>query len=937
LDAGLLPEKNCGQVNAMEGFLIGLLLIAAGMFVWPLVAARHAAWVGWLAAVVPAGLCALLLFQSGQTAAGHFPQWSMVWFPEMGVSMDFRLDGVGLLLSVLIAGIGALILIYGGSYLSGTPQAGPFFVFVQLFMLAMLGVASADNLLLLFVFWELTSIASYFLIGLSHHDEAARKSALRALLVTGSGGLCLLAGILLLGSAGGTFRLSELQTMGDVIRGHAYYPAIFVLVVLGAFTKSAQVPFHFWLPEAMAAPTPVSAYLHSATMVKAGVFLLAKLLPVLGGTVLWHDTLTLFGAVTMFAGALLALVQTDLKRLLAYSTLSALGTLVMLLGIRTDMAVKAAMVFLVVHALYKAPLFMIAGVVDKAAGTRNITLLYGLGRKLPWVAAAAVLAAFSMSGLPPFVGFIGKELLYEAEIHAGRWAILVTCLGFAANAINVTVALKVGVAPFRPRGGETLEINPKARKPALLIGPMLLAVGGVIIGLFPNLLGKGLIFAAVRDVKGAPIDVGLALWHGFNLLVGLSAVTVLVGVALYWFRDPVRTFLRWVLIKIPGETADTFDRMVAGVVAGAGAVTRFFQHGNLRLYITAMLLCLSSLVTTVLFTQAWRGMPENGPVRFVPTGVALLMVVSGVVAIRSRSTVMAVLAMGGVGYGVALLFAFFGAPDLALTQILVETLTLVLFALVIRHLPALGSCEYSSKPRRRWDLLIALLAGSALTLAMLAVRGAPSPEDVRVSSEMVARSLPEAQGRNVVNVILVDFRALDTLGEICVLAIAGLGVAGLLLGPHRRDRRGEQAIATPLYRTAVTWMTPLLLFMSVLLLFRGHNEPGGGFIGGLVAAAGLVLKRLAAGDVSPHAGRIPLRFIAAGIAIAVASTLPSVLSGRVFMEGIWIGKWWLPLVGKTGFGTPFLFDVGVYLAVIGVGLLILTRLIRSEPRPLRPE
>ena len=890
--------------------------------------------VGWLSAIVPALLFAWLLARVGDISAGNLPEWSGNWVPELGVTLDFRLDGPGLLLSILITGIGALILIYGGGYLRGSPQASPFFAFVQLFMLAMLGVASADHLLALFVFWELTSLASYFLIGLSHADLAARKAALRALLVTGSGGLALLAGILLLGHVAGTFSLAELQERGDLIRADQRYPVILLLVLLGAFTKSAQVPFHFWLPDAMAAPTPVSAYLHSATMVKAGVFLLAKLTPVLGGTVIWHDVLTLFGGMTMFLGAVLALVQTDFKRLLAYSTMSALGTLVMLLGIGTALAFKAAMVFLVVHALYKAPLFMIAGVVDKAAGTRNITLLQGLGKRLPLVAFAAALAAFSMSGVPPFIGFIGKELLYEAQTQAGQYAVLITCLGFAANAINVTVALKVGVSPFR-RTGEIPDINPKARQWSLLIGPLLLAVAGVWVGMYPAFAIDGLISAATRDIVRTSVEVHLKLWHGFNFLLVLSAVTIAVGVTLYAFRHRVRAVLDNLLEKIPWTASGVFDAGLARFVSAAGAITHFFQHGNLRLYLFVVLLCLSSLVAASLAQTDWIGSPQSNPIGLVPVGVSLLTMAAGLAAVRSRSTVMAVLAMGGVGYGIALLFAFFGAPDLALTQVLVETLTLVLFALVIRQLPPLGVVSYSSSRRRISDLVIAVVAGCALTLALLAVRSAPSPEADRVSAEMALRSLPEAHGRNVVNVILVDFRALDTLGEICVLAIAALGVAGLLLGPRRRSLRAELAIATPLYRTAVSWMTPLLIFMSVILLFRGHNEPGGGFIGGLVAGAGLVLRRLATSDHPRHAGRKPLLLISCGVATALLSALPSVMQQKTFMEGVWLGSLWLPLVGKTKFGTPFLFDVGVYLVVVGVCLLILTRLMRSEiPRAL---
>ncbi len=912
----------------MEGFLIGLAAVAFGSLFWPVIAKRNSVWAGWCSAMVPLGIFLWLLTQGGAIGAGSFPKWSVEWVPQLGVTLGFRLDGVGLLLSLLVTGIGSLILIYGGGYLKGSPQAPPFFAFVHLFMLAMLGIASSDNLLLLFVFWELTSLASYLLIGLSHQESAARKAALRALLVTSAGGLALLAGILLLGAEAGTYSLVALQNSGDLIRNSSLYLAIFILVVLGAFSKSAQAPLHFWLPDAMAAPTPVSAYLHSATMVKAGVFLLAKFLPILGGTEIWHDVLTTTGAVTMLLGGLLALAQVDLKRLLAYSTMSALGTLVMLLGLGTELAIKAAMVFLVVHALYKAPLFMIAGVVDKAVGTRNITLLQGLGRPMPMLAFAAALAAFSMSGLPPFVGFIGKELLYEAQLNATSYAVFITVLGFAANAINVTVALKVGISPFRRRG-TIPEINPKARKPALLTGPLLLALAGALFGLFPNLLGHGVIDMAVRDIVQRPIESHLKLWHGLNLLLVLSGVTVVVGVLLYLFQNRIRAGMHLLLERVP-TASKTFDAGVQGMVSVAASVTRFFQHGNLRLYIAVVIVSLSAIITASLVSTGWSGPPQGGPMRLVPLGISLLTVFSGIAAIRSRSTVMAVLAMGGVGYGVALLFALFGAPDLALTQVLVETLTLVLFSLVMRALPPIESQTRSSGRRRITDFLIALAGGLAITATLLAVRGAPIPEAQRISTEMAARSLPEANGKNIVNVILVDFRAFDTMGEICVLAIAAIGVAGLLLGSGRRNLKAELVIATPLFRTAVSWLTPLLLFLSVFILFRGHNEPGGGFIGGLVAGSGLLLRRMGNADHPFHAPRTPLLFIGTGIAVAVLSTLPSIFLSEVFMKGVWVGALWLPLVGITKFGTPFLFDIGVYLVVIGVCLLILTRLIRSE-------
>lgn len=882
---------------------------------------------GWLSALAPAGIFAWLLSQTAKVGGGEALAWSAQWVPQLGVTLGFTLDGPGMLLSMLVSGIGMLILIYGGGYFKGSPQAVPFFAFVQLFMLAMLGVASSDNLLLLFVFWELTSLASYLLIGLNHSLADARRSALRALLVTGAGGLALLMAVLLLGAAGGSFNLSELLTKGEVIRASGFYPAIFILVALAAFTKSAQFPFHFWLPEAMAAPTPVSAYLHSATMVKAGIFLLAKLNPILGGTALWHDTLTLFGVTTMLLGSFWALGQTDLKRLLAYSTMSALGTLVMLLGMGTNLAVTAAMVFLVVHALYKAPLFMIAGVVDKATGTRDIDLLQGLGRQMPLLAVMAAFAAFSMSGVPPFIGFIGKELLYEAGMQASRYSLLITCMGFAANAVNVAVAMKVGISPFLSRG-EAPVVNPKARKFSLLIGPSLLTLAGAAFGLFPALLGENFISAAVRDIVLHPVGVDLKLWHGFTLLLGISVATILVGVILNFYRIQVRAAVRYLLEKPPMTAAQLFDASLARVIHFAGAATRLVQNGSLRNYIAMLLGTLVILIGAALMTTKWGIGFNTANLHATPIGIALLMVASSVVAITSRSAVMVVLAMGGVGFGVALLFGVFGAPDLALTQVLVETLTLALFALILRFLPEIR--RLSSPSRRRSDLLIAGAAGIAVTLALLAAANSPIPQEERISHAMATRSFPEAHGKNVVNVILVDFRALDTMGEATVLAIAALGVGGLLLGSGRGERRFLQAVATPPMQVAAKYLTPLLIFMSAILLFRGHNEPGGGFIGGLVAGAGIILRRLACIGGKIPSERGPFVLIASGLLVIVVSTLPAVFPRAVFMQGVWGGSLWLPIVGQTKFGTPFLFDIGVYSVVIGVTYLILTRLLRSE-------
>lgn len=909
----------------MDAFMIGLVALAAGAIVWPYVARRNAVLAGWGSAMVPLAMCAWLLWQVPNAGADILARWSHEWIPSLGVRLDFLLDGVGLLLALLVSGIGSLILIYGGGYLKKSAQAAPFFCYIHLFMLAMLGMASADHFIAFFVFWELTSLASYLLIGLNHSNEEARKSALRALLVTGTGGLALLAGLVLLGNTTGVFHFSELKDQASFLATHSNSVAILVLILAGAFTKSAQFPFHFWLPGAMVAPTPVSAYLHSATMVKAGVFLLAKVYVAFGQSALWHDTLMIVGVLTMLFASLLALAQTDLKRLLAYSTMSALGTLVLLIGMGTLQAIQAAMVFLVVHALYKASLFMVAGIVDKTTGTRDITLLHGLGKKFPLVAFAAVLAAFSMSGIPPFIGFIGKELLYEAQVSVSRFALWITIAGFAANAVNVAVALKVGFAPFRSRGSAPALKYDKIG-PGLWIGPLLLALIGALIGVFPDLLGKNLLTAAVRDITNQDYHAHLKLWHGFNLLLLLSAVTVVFGLALFILRNKVRPVVYNLLERAPAKANETFDQLLASVLDFAGQATLRIQHGNLRGYFVILLLSLTALIGWALVSIGSWGEFSATPVRLIPASICVVLAIASLVAVRAKERLTAIMSLGVVGFGIAMLFGLFGAPDLALTQVLVETLTLALFAFILRPLPLIKN--RSSRTRRGADALIAVAAGGAVTLAMLAVLMGAKPDFI--STEMVARSVPEAFGNNIVNVILVDFRAMDTLGEITVLTIASLGVAGLLLGLGRHNPAAENAVATPIYRSSIKVIMPLLVLISVVLLLRGHNVPGGGFIGGLLAGSALILKRLALGEQAARLTRGPFLLLGGGLLLGVLSIVPSVLAQAPLMQAQWFGSLWIPLVGKVKFGSPFIFDLGVFFVVIGTCQLILSRVLQSS-------
>jgi multicomponent Na+:H+ antiporter subunit A len=881
--------------------------------------------IGWLLALIPAAVFVGFAARIPAVAGGAVPRATLPWVPSLGISLSFAVDGLGMLFALLISGIGTSIVVYAGGYLAGHPQLARFYVLLALFTAAMLGLVCAGDLITLFVCWELTSVSSYLLIGFDHERAAARDAALQALLVTGAGGLALLAGALLLRQVGGSFDLDTLAAQQALIRSHPLYTPILLLVLAAAFTKSAQVPFHFWLPGAMQAPTPVSAYLHSATMVNAGVFLVARLQPVLGGSALWHYLIPLVGTATMLTGAVLAIGQHDLKRLLAYSTVSALGTLMLLLGLGTALSTKAAMVFLVVHSLYKGALFMVAGAVDHETGTRDITRLGGLWRAMPLLAAAAVLAGVSMAGLPPVLGFIGKELLYEAKLQAPTAALWITAAGVLTNALMVAVAGLVVIRPFfgAAGDGQRQTHEPPA---ALWAGPLVLAVVGFVLGMFPDQFGKALIGPAVSAVHAEPTVVALALWHGFNPVLALSALTIASGVLAYLVArgdGPARLAGRLATRPLPTPSA-AYRGALAGLKMIAAAQTRILQSGSLSVYllITSVVLVatVGATVTGDIAAQG-RWQIASIPWRQVVPDVLVVgvMIVATFAAVSSPSRLGAIAALGVVGYAISLLFVFFGAPDLAMTQFAIETLTVILFVLVLYRLPPFT--HYSSVRERRRDAVVAAAVG--LLMAMLTLGAMQAPVRSRLSAFFAAHSLVSAHGRNVVNVILVDFRALDTLGEITVLAAAALGVFAL-----RRSAPAPRPDATPrrlapslLFTGAAHRLFPLLLLFSIFLLLRGHNAPGGGFVGGLVAAAAFALHLLAFGVASTR--RVlradPRSLIGAGLLLAGASGLVGLALGASFLSGVWGGV--APVVGKLG--TPLCFDVGVYLVVLGVVLLML--------------
>jgi multicomponent Na+:H+ antiporter subunit A len=859
-------------------------------------------------AVWPALLATLLGYQLLSAASEGGRQVALPWAPSLGLSLSFNFDGLGLLFATLITGVGALIVLYASRYLEG--HAGRFYASLFAFMGAMLGVVLSDNVLTLFVFWELTGFTSYLLIGFEHERAAARAAALQALIVTGAGGLALLAAGVLLVDMSGTANLSAMAAARASIVASPFYPAIASLVLLAAFTKSAQVPFHFWLPNAMEAPSPVSAYLHSATMVKAGVYLMARMAPIVGSTPMWTTVVTVAGAATMVVGAYRSVQETDLKRILAYSTVSALGVLTMLLGVGTREAIIAALAYLVAHAGYKGALFLVAGAIDHEAGTRDISALAGLRRTMPITALAGGAAAISMAGVPLTLGFVGKDSAYEALLHAGDWFPWLLVLMVLASIFLGLAGLLAGVLPFRGAVTTVRDVHDPGWP--LYIPPLVLATAGLVAGIAPSLL-NGPLSAAATAIAGVSFDVSLSVWHGITPALLLSALTLAaVGVA-YTVHQVIRT-RTW---KPRHGTEDLYDGGLSTLNALSHVIAPALHSASLRTYVMVIVGTAILLAGTALLTEP--GLLSATPrTRIIVHDVFIVFVIiaGAIAATVARATISAVLSLGAVGYGVAMIFLSFGAPDLAMTQFSVETLTVLIYVLVFRHFRVLGAL--SSRLARARDALIAVAIGTimgGLVLLVATTETAPRLEDYFVEFGPTL-----GHGRNIVNVILVDFRAFDTLGEITVLAAAAIGVRGLLgLAVNERlVHEPVQPVASSIFRTAARLLMPLLLLFSVFLLLRGHNEPGGGFVGGLIAAAAFALYGIAFGVQRARQALLvrPLTLLGAGLLVALVSGLPAVLSGEPFLEALWTS-------GPVAIGTPLLFDVGVFLVITGVVLMMI--------------
>ncbi|AUC09233.1 putative monovalent cation/H+ antiporter subunit A [Rhizobium pusense] len=732
----------------------------------------------WILAIAPALSFVHFALMLPQVAAGGVVTGGYAWVPSFNLSFSWFIDGLSLTFALLITGIGLLIVLYAGGYMKGHPQQGRFLSFLLLFMGAMLGVVVSDSLLMLFVYWELTSITSFLLIGFDHERAASRRAALQALVVTGGGGLLLLAGLIFIWDMSGMTQLSMLVRSGDILRDSPFYLAALLLVLGGAFTKSAQFPFHFWLPNAMEAPTPVSAYLHSATMVKAGVYLLMRLNPVLGDTAAWQILLPFFGGLTMLTGALLAIRQTDLKLMLAYTTVSSLGLLVMLTGFGSDHAIEAAVLYLVAHSLFKGALFMVAGIIDHETGTRDVTKLGGLRRAMPVTFAAALAAAISMAGLPPFFGFLAKEEIYYALAHGNPRAVLFTGIAILGNGLMFAVAFAVALKPFL---GKPVKTPKHAHEGPLLLwlGPALLALKGLTIALFSGIAHFYISTPMASAIAGEARPVEISLIPHIGVPLGLSLLTIALGIVLYTQLSAVRGLIDRTFRALGAGPDRGFDVFIEMLVKMSFHITRLIQPGRLEFYVTATFAVIAAVLLVPLFLYgelpSMPSWPRDAPIHEL-TFIAIA--VAGLIAVLTASSrLTAIIALGIQGFAVAVIFLLFGAPDLSFTQFMVETLSVVILTLVMTRL-RLSPSDHRGLGQKLLDSSIAIACGTGFALYLM--RATQVSFDNRLTDFYNSYSKVIAHGANVVNVIIVDFRGTDTLGEIAVVMITGLAILALI-------------------------------------------------------------------------------------------------------------------------------------------------------------
>lgn len=756
-------------IAILSGFLFAFILVFAGK--------HHKNKYAIVSAIVPFGLFVYFLQFTNRIAAGEVIRKTYQWIPSLNVNLGFTLDGISLIFALMITGIGFLVFVYTAAYLKGHHYLDRFYGYLAIFMAAMLGLVLSDNILSLFIFWELTSISSFFLIGFNNKEKSSRQSAVLALAITGIGGLLLLAGMLILGNLTGTYSIAEMLSSQSIISDSPHYIIIVLLLFGAAFTKSAQFPFHFWLPGAMKAPTPVSTYLHSATMVKAGIYLLMRFTPILGSTELWNTTLIIVGAVTMLYAAIHTIFRTDLKGILAYSTISALGILVFLIGLGTKDALLAACAFILVHAFYKACLFLVTGIIDHETGTRDTTVLSGLRKVMLPVAIAGILAAVSNAGIPPSFGFLGKDLIYESTLHMGDMAIVLTALAVLTNILLLYAGFVAGVKPFTGKLPSQFE---KVHLPSYLMWapPLILAVGGIVIGLFPGIIEGALIKPAVTALGANSGDIHLKIWHGFNTVLALSATTIGVGLLVYFVLKPSEKLVQLAQKFEIISPQHIVESLAYGFAYFSSYWSKIVQNGYLRNYIATIIIFLIIVVGYTLFNHTTFEIDYNSFAKLTVYEILtlVLMIVGILFTVFTKSRLAAVASMGVVGLAISLIFVYYSAPDLAMTQFSIDTLTVILFVLVLYKLPKY--LNISNTANRIKDGVLSIAFGSLIMVLALEVLS--QPQNTETSSFYAENAYILAKGKNVVNVILVDFRGIDTFMEISVLTIAAIGVFSLL-------------------------------------------------------------------------------------------------------------------------------------------------------------
>jgi multicomponent K+:H+ antiporter subunit A len=920
--------------------LVVLLPLLLGTVLTAVSGAQRRVLTAGVAGLVTAASLGLLLSYAPVVFGGAPVMEHWTWIPSLGLDITFRLDGLSLMFAGLILFIGLCIVLYAAYYLAPEDSAPKFYSLMMLFMAAMLGVVLSDNLLVLVVFWELTSISSFLLVGYWGHRPDARAGARQALAVTGGGGLAMLGGFVLLGQIGGSYEISVLATKAVEIQSHELFLPALLLILVGAFTKSAQFPFHFWLPDAMAAPTPVSAYLHSATMVKAGVFLLMRLYPILAGSGWFEALVSGAGLITLLFAAFIAIFKHDLKGLLAYSTVSHLGLITFLVGLGSPLAAVAAVFHVLNHATFKASLFMIAGIVDHETHSRDMRKLGGLWSFMPFTATLTMVAAASMAGVPLTNGFLSKEMFFTEAVvgTSGVWAWAVPALVTLAGVFSVAYSLRmVHDTYFNGELGDVENKHPHEPPLGMKLPTIGLVIMCVVVGLFPAATFGPLVHVAATALSGQALpDYHLALWHGFNLPLLMSAIALFAGILLYrtlaqnkrlhgisseaWFGR--------------GTGRQVFETVIDGLFANAGRLTQALENSSLQRYL-ALMVGAAVLVVAAPLLGSGIGTGERVlmPANFLAVVVWVLLLGTCVaLVVGHHQRFRTVILVGLVGLVVALTFVSLSAPDLALTQLSVEVVSTVLLLMGLALLPQTTPRE-SSNTRKTRDAVLALVAGAGIAwLAwVFMTRGHDS-----ISWYFLEQSVPKGGGSNVVNVILVDFRGYDTWGEITVLAIAALGVLALMDG--FRTRRGTAdgdglpwtfSTQPLLLRVAASVVLPLALVFSIYIFMRGHNLPGGGFIAGLITAVALVLQFMSLGQaraealMKAQAGGRFVRWIGLGLGIAGLTGLGAFVFGRPFLTSAF-GHPVVGFLGELPLATAALFDLGVYMTVVGSTLLTLS-------------